>query len=78
MTNISLSNLDDIPETMLATLYIRALETQRPDALLRDTKAVALVDQFGAAFERVRRIRMDEEDKASIILRKSRDRLHRP
>ena len=69
MTDISLSKLDDIAETMLATLYIRALETQRSDALLRDPKAVALVDRFGAAFERIRRIRMDEEDKVSIILR---------
>ncbi len=69
MTNISLLNLDEVPETMLATLYIRALETQRPDALLRDEKAVDLLHRYGPAFERVKRIQMDEEDRVTIILR---------
>lgn len=69
MTATTLPTLDDIPETMLATLYIRALETQRPDALLKDDKALELLRKFGPAFERVRRIRMDEEDRVAIILR---------
>jgi len=69
MEAATLPKLDGIPETMLATLYIRALETERPDALLRDGKALALVRQFGPAFDRVRRIRMDEEDRVTIILR---------
>ncbi len=69
MAATALPKLDDIPETMLATLYIRALETERPDALLRDEKARALVLRFGPAFDRVRGIRMDEEDRVSIILR---------
>lgn len=69
MTQDALLQLDEIPETMLATLYIRALETQRPDALLKDEKAVALVKQSGPAFERVKRIYMDEEDRVTIILR---------
>jgi O-methyltransferase involved in polyketide biosynthesis len=69
VTENPLLQLDEIPETMLATLYIRALETQRPDALLKDEKAVALVRESGPAFERVKRIYMDEEDRVTIILR---------
>ncbi len=69
MAENALSHLDDIPETMLATLYIRALESERPGALLKDDKAVAFVRQYAPAFERIKRIYMDEEDKVSIILR---------
>lgn len=69
MTAANLPILDEIPETMLATLYVRALETQRPDALLKDDKALDLFHRFGPAFERVQGIRMDEEDRAAIILR---------
>ncbi len=69
MVENALPQLDNVPETMLATLYIRALETERPDALLKDEKAVALVRRFAPAFERIKRIYMDEEDKVSIILR---------
>jgi O-methyltransferase involved in polyketide biosynthesis len=69
MTEPSLMDLNDVPETMLATLYIRALETKRPDALMRDERAVDLVRQYEPAFERIKRIRMDEEDRVSIILR---------
>jgi methyltransferase (TIGR00027 family) len=66
--NISL-NLDDVAETMLITLYIRALESQRPDALIKDEQAVALVKQMDIDFARMKRVQMDEEDKVTIILR---------
>jgi O-methyltransferase involved in polyketide biosynthesis len=70
--------LDDIPETMLATLYIRALETQRPDALLKDDKAMELVARLGPALERIKRIHMDEDDRVTIVLRNREiDRLAR-
>lgn len=69
MIENALPKLDEVPETMLATLYIRALETQRPDALLKDEKALALVRQFGPSFERIKRIQMDEEDRVTIVLR---------
>jgi methyltransferase (TIGR00027 family) len=65
----TLPKLDGVPETMLATVYIRALETQRPDALLKDEKALELVHRFGSAFERIQNIRMDDEDRTAIILR---------
>jgi O-methyltransferase involved in polyketide biosynthesis len=49
-----------VAETLLIPLYMRALESQRPDALVRDRKAVALVTQSVLDFSRVRQIRMPE------------------
>ena len=69
MTEIASQSLEGVAETLLVTLYIRALETQRPDALLKDERALELVQLMGPAFERVRGIRMDDEDRAAIILR---------
>ncbi len=69
MTEIASQSLDGVAETLLATVYVRALETQRPDALLKDQKALDLVTRFGPAFDRIRSIQMDEEDRASLILR---------
>jgi O-methyltransferase involved in polyketide biosynthesis len=69
MTKIASENLDGVAETLLVTLYIRALETQRPDALLIDQKALELVTRMGPAFERVKGIKMDEEDRVAVILR---------
>jgi O-methyltransferase involved in polyketide biosynthesis len=57
------------------TLYIRAMETQRPDALIKDERAVMLVKQMTADgyirydFDRVRQIPMSEANKLMIILR---------
>ena len=67
--------LRGIPETLLTTLYLRALETQRPDALIMDEKAVELVNRLSANttirydFERVRRIPLSETNRLVIILR---------
>ena len=38
--------LEGVPETLLWTLYHRALEARRPDAVLRDPMAVDLVDRI--------------------------------
>jgi O-methyltransferase involved in polyketide biosynthesis len=62
-------SLDGVAETLLATLYIRALESQRPDGLMKDEKAVEFVQEMGPAFEHIKQIRMDEDDKVTIILR---------
>ncbi len=71
-------DFDHVAETLFATLYIRALESQRPDALLRDDRAVALVERMGYDFGRIRQLRMDEDDKVTIILRNREfDRLAR-
>jgi methyltransferase (TIGR00027 family) len=39
-------DLSGVPATMLITLYIRAMESQRPDALVKDERAEALVRQL--------------------------------
>jgi O-methyltransferase involved in polyketide biosynthesis len=62
-------DLSGVAETLLMTLYIRAMESQRPDALIKDEKAVALVTQMSYDFDRVRQIKMDEDDKVTVILR---------
>jgi methyltransferase (TIGR00027 family) len=62
-------NLSGVAETMLITLYIRAMESQRPDALMKDEHAVVLVNQMGPGFDRIKQVQMDEEDKVTIILR---------
>jgi O-methyltransferase involved in polyketide biosynthesis len=61
--------LSGVAETLLMTLYIRAMESQRPDGLIKDEKAVALVNQMSYDFDRIRHVHMDEEDKVTIILR---------
>ena len=38
------SSLEGVSETLLMTLYVRARETQRPDAMIRDEKAVEMVN----------------------------------
>jgi hypothetical protein len=43
MAEITNQSRSDISETYLAPVYWRAIESQRPDAMLRDDVAVALV-----------------------------------
>jgi len=69
MTEKPVQNLDGVAETLLLTLYVRALETQRRDSLLQDEKAVTLVNRMNYDFSRFTRIKMDENDKLTIILR---------
>jgi O-methyltransferase involved in polyketide biosynthesis len=61
-------NLIGIPETYLAPLYWKAMETQRPDAMIRDEKAVALVTQGVLDFSQVSEIRMNELLKAMRMI----------
>lgn len=49
---VSVENLKGVPETLLITLYNRAVESQREDAILRDEKAVAMVEQIDYDFSR--------------------------
>jgi O-methyltransferase involved in polyketide biosynthesis len=69
MSEKSVQDLEGVAETLLITLYIRAMESQRPDALLKDDNAVALVTRMGSTFTRIKQIKMDEEDKVALILR---------
>jgi len=47
-------------ETSLMAVYIRAMESQRPDALIKDEKAVALVAQMSDEFARFEQIPMND------------------
>jgi O-methyltransferase involved in polyketide biosynthesis len=62
-------DLSGVAETLLITVYIRAMESQRPDALLKDTTAVELLTQMRLDFSRVRQIPLSEANKLIIILR---------
>jgi len=60
-------NLSDVAETLLIPLCIRAIESQRPDALIKDEKAVALVRQMDADFSRIL-AKIDEETRVAVVL----------
>jgi methyltransferase (TIGR00027 family) len=69
MSNLCFQNLSDVAETLLMMLYIRALESQRPDGLVKDEKAVALVQRMDQDFLRNKLTKIDEETRVAIILR---------
>ncbi len=70
--------LRGVPDTYLAPLYWKAVESQRPDAMLKDEKAVALVKQMNLDFSGVRQIRMNELLQAMrIIFTREMDRYAR-
>lgn len=43
MPGMDIQSLSGVAETLLIPLYIRAIESQRPDSLMKDEKAEALV-----------------------------------
>ncbi len=69
MSDTEPKTLSGVSETLLITLYLRAMESQRPDALVKDEKAVVLVAQMSYDFARVRQIPLSEANKLVIILR---------
>ena len=60
--------LSGVPETLLIPLYNRAMESQRPDAMVKDEKAVELVTKMPLDFSRVRQIPMTELLKVMRIM----------
>lgn len=69
MTASRIQSLSQVAETLLIPLYVRAVETQRPDALLKDERAVAFVAQMESEFARIKQIKMDEGDRVALVLR---------
>ena len=69
MSEIKSQTLSGVAETSLITLYLRAMETQRPDALIKDEKAMELVTRMGHDFDRIRQIPMKEVNKVVPLLR---------
>jgi O-methyltransferase involved in polyketide biosynthesis len=64
-----LHSLEGVSETLLMTLYARACESQRPDAMIKDDLAVAMVNQIACDFPR---LRMHRHDEIAVIMRMSR------
>ena len=62
---------------MLIILAIRAFESQHPDALMKDEKAVALVSQMDQDFLRSKLAKVEDYSQVAIILR-SRERSSGP
>ncbi|MCR5076626.1 MAG: class I SAM-dependent methyltransferase [Prevotella sp.] len=54
------TRLTEIPETMLTTLWAKAVETDRPDGLLRDGKAKEIIEQIDYDFTRFRKARLSQ------------------
>ena len=70
--------LSGVAETLLLPLYNRAMESQRPDAMIKDEKAVELVAQGRLDFSAVSRLRITEMPRAiRIILTREIDRYAR-
>jgi O-methyltransferase involved in polyketide biosynthesis len=66
MPNTSPRTLDGISETLLITLYARAVESGRPDGLIKDEKAVEIVKKMDRDFSR---LKLQGHDEVAIILR---------
>ena len=64
--NTSLINLAGVSETLLIPLYARYKEVQRVDALLKDERAVAVVEQIDYDFSH---IKLQGHDEVAIVLR---------
>jgi methyltransferase (TIGR00027 family) len=58
-----------VAETLLITLYIRATESQRPDALIKDERAEALVRQLDQETLRKTLALTDDFSRVAVILK---------
>ncbi len=61
-----LQNLNGVSETLLMTLYARARESQRPDAMIKDELAVEMVSRIDCDFPR---LKMHRHDEVALIMR---------
>jgi O-methyltransferase involved in polyketide biosynthesis len=74
----TIQNLRGVSETLLIPLYNQAMESQRPDAIIKDEQVVVLVKQMDYDSNQFRKIRMFEANKvARIILAREIDRYAR-
>jgi methyltransferase (TIGR00027 family) len=62
-------NLSGVAETLLITLYIRAMESQRPDALIKDERAEVLVRQLDQESLRKTLALTDDFSRVAVILK---------
>ncbi len=61
-----IQSLEGVSETLLMTLYVRARESQRPNGMIHDEKAVEMVNQIACDFSR---LRMQRHDEIAVIMR---------
>jgi methyltransferase (TIGR00027 family) len=64
--------LSGVAKTLLITLYIRAIESQRPDALIKDERAEALVRRLDQESLR-KTLALTEESGRLVMILKTRD-----
>jgi methyltransferase (TIGR00027 family) len=69
MPEITHPNLSGVAETLLIPLYIRAMESQRPDALIKDERAEALVRQLDQETLRRTLALTDDFSRVAVILK---------
>jgi len=72
MFEAAAKHLSDISETLLIPLYYRAVETQHPDAMIKDEKAVEMIKQLsteGALRYDADRLKQTPMSEANKILR---------
>jgi len=60
MPTQTIRDLSAVSQTLLIPLYYRAMESQRPDALVRDPKAVELVGRLDCDFSGVQRLKNEQ------------------
>jgi len=65
-------DLSGVAKTLLITLYIRAIESQRSDALIKDERAEALVRQLDQESLR-KTLALTEDSTRVVVILKSRD-----
>jgi O-methyltransferase involved in polyketide biosynthesis len=66
MPKLMLQSQDKIAETLLIALYARAVEAQLPNPLLKDERALSLVEQIDYDFSR---FKLQAHDQATTIMR---------
>ncbi|HSO13012.1 MAG TPA: hypothetical protein VLT51_11605 [Anaerolineales bacterium] len=75
MSDLFSPDLSSVAETLLIPLYNRAMESQRPDAIMKDEKAVVLMKKIGYNFDQITKIRMFDANKvARVMLTREMDR----
>ena len=66
MPTHTIRNLNAVSQTLLIPLYFRAMESHRPDALVRDPKAVELVGRLDHDFSGIQRLK---DEQVNYLLR---------
>jgi O-methyltransferase involved in polyketide biosynthesis len=68
-TEITFHGLSNGAETLIIPLYLRAMESQRPDALLKEDRAVALVQQMGNDISQLEQAQVGKEVRVAFLMR---------